>query len=700
MRQVLYIDTETYNETPITHGVYAYAEAETAEIMLFQYAFNDGPVYVVDLAAGKAIPQEVINLLLNPEIILFAQNSMFDRTVLTLVNLFKDRPDIVEAISNPTRWRDSMIIAYAHGLKGSLGDLCDIFKMDEDQAKDQEGRKLVNLFCKPRPKNSKIRRATYKTHPAEWDMFKHYAKQDIVSMRAVLKKMPNWNMLEGSPELELWHLDQRINDRGVYIDVDLAKKAVECIELEQQRLAERAHDITDGAVRAATQRDAMLRHIVGAYGVSLHDLTTSTIERRLNDPDLPDGLKELLAVRQQASTTSTSKYKALLNRVSRDGRLRGTLQFMGAYRTGRWAGRGFQPQNLTRPTLEQWEIDAGIEAIKSGTVDLVTDNIMQLTSNTLRGCICAPEGRKLVVSDLSNIEGRVLAWLAGEDWKIQAFYDFDSGRGHDLYKLSYSKAFGVNPNYVTKEQRQIGKVQELALGYEGGVGAFITFSMAYGIDLDAMADVAIQNVDLRILEEAKSAYQWAVENKRTYGLPDKAYIICDSFKRAWRKSHPAISSFWKSLDMAVRNVINGHSQSVTIQQLVIDKVGAWLRIRLPSGRYLCYPGATVDDKGKISYLGQNTYSRKWERINTYGGKLAENITQAVARDVMAYSMPCIDEIGFNIVLTVHDEIITEAPDLPEYSHDYLSQILATPPAWADGLPLAAAGFESYRYKKD
>ncbi|OCG25935.1 DNA polymerase I [Gilliamella sp. HK2] len=699
MPHILYLDTETYNEQPISKGVYAYAE--TVEIMLFQYAFNDGPVYVVDLANGGKLPQEVINLLLNPEVLLFAQNSMFDRTVLTRGNLLKDRPDIIDAISKPERWRDSMVIAYAHSLKGGLDDLCEIFKLETDKAKDKEGKALVQLFCKPRPKTSKIRRATSKTHPEEWEKFKHYAKQDIVSMREVVKKMPNWNMQDGSAELEFWHLDQRINDRGVCIDVDLATKAVECINSEQQRLADETHEMTHGEVQTATQRDAMLKHIASAYGITLNDLTASTIERRLSDPDLPDGLKGLLAVRQQASTTSTSKYKALLNRVNSDGRLRGTLQFMGAPRTGRWAGRGFQPQNLTRPTMADWEIEIGIDAIKSGNADLLTDNIMKLTSNTLRGCICAPEGKKLVVSDLSNIEGRVLAWLACESWKIKAFSDYDNGDGHDLYKLSYAKSFGVTPESVTKDQRQIGKVQELALGYEGGVGAFITFSTAYGIDLDAMADLAVASIDERIVYEAKSAYEWAEKNKRTYGLSAKAYIVCDAFKRSWREAHPNIANFWKELDYQVRSVITGAISNAHINnKLVIDKVGAWLRIQLPSGRYLCYPGARIDENGKISYMGLNTYSRKWERINTYGGKITENITQAVARDVMAWSMPCIDEIGFNIVLTVHDEIITEAPDVPEFSHDYLSQMLSTPPCWAKDLPLAAAGFESYRYKKD
>lgn len=699
MKQILYLDTETYNERPLSRGLYVYAE--TAEVMLFQYAINDGPVNVVDLTNGEQIPQDVIKALLDPDVILFAQNSIFDRNVLAKGDIFRNQPDIVEAIRNPKRWRDSMVIAYAHSLKGNLSELCDIFKLDVDQSKDKEGKKLIHLFCKPRPKNSKIIRANSKTHAEEWEKFKNYAKQDIISMRSVLKKMPNWNLKEGSFELDLWFLDQEINDRGVYIDTDLAEKAIECIHAEQQKLAKLTNDITDGDVKTATQRDAMLMHIAKVYGVVLPDLTASTIERRLNDPDLPEAFKVLLALRAQASITSTSKYKALINRVSPDRRLRGTLQFMGAQRTGRWAGRGFQPQNLTRPTLPQYLIDSGIEAIKSGNADLLFGNIMKLTSNTLRGCICSPEGYKLYVSDLSNIEGRVLAWLAGEEWKIKAFYDFDRGEGYDLYKLSYAKSFKVSPDNVDKKQRQIGKVQELALGYEGGVGAFYTFSTAYGLNLDDMADAALSSIDAEIIFSAKKAYEWALKNNRTFQLSEKAYIVCDAFKRSWRNSHPAISNFWTLLNIGVRTVLKGLRKEININgKLSIDKVGNWLRIKLPSGRYLCYPGAIIDSQDKISYMGMNIYSRKWGRIQTYGGKLAENITQAVARDIMAASMPHIESAGYKIVLTVHDEIITEAPESPQYSEKNLSQILSTPPIWAENLPLAAAGFEAYRYKKD
>lgn len=694
----LWLDTETYNEQPITKGTYAYAE--TVEVMLFQYAIDDGPVYVVDITNGEQIPWGVLTMLTDRSVILHAQNSNFDRTVMFLGQIIKHNPEGLKILHEPMRWRDSMIQAYAHSLKGSLDDLSMIFKLSEDEAKDKEGKQLIQLFCKPRPKTSKIRRATRLTHPVEWGRFKDYAKRDIVAMREVANKMPNWNYQEGGKELALWHLDQKINDRGIFIDVDLANKAITAIDNEQKRLAKQTQQLTDNEVQAASQRDAMLKHIIESYGITLPDMQASTLERRINDENIPEGLRELLAIRLQTSTTSTSKYKTLINRVSTDGRLRGTLQFMGAYRTGRWAGRGFQPQNLPRLTLPQWKIDQGIKALKMGAAELITDNIMRLTSNTIRGCICAPEGKKLVVSDLSNIEGRVLAWLAGEQWKINAFYDFDAGQGQDLYKLSYAKSFGVQAETVTKAQRQIGKVQELALGYEGGVGAFINFSLAYGIDLDEMADNAKNGIRPDILEQAKRAYLWARDNRRTYGLSEKAYIVCDAFKRSWREAHPKITEYWARLDKGVRAILAGHVESMPIGRVTIDRVNNWLRIQLPSGRYLCYPGARIDEKGKISYLGQNTYTRKWERINTYGGKIAENITQAVARDVLAWSMPEVEARGFEIVLTVHDEIISEAPDTTDFSVDLLSSILSAPPEWAEGLPLAAAGFESYRYKKD
>ncbi|CDH07890.1 putative DNA polymerase (fragment) [Xenorhabdus bovienii str. oregonense] len=367
----LWLDLETYSEIPIRNGTHAYAEH--AEIMLFAWAVNNNPVQVWDVTSGNAMPETLRQALNNPDVILFAHNSHFDRTVLNHTG-FK---------AELSRWRDTMVQALTHGLPGALGALCDVLGISADKAKDKEGKALIQLFCKPRPKNVSIRRATSQTHPEEWQRFIAYAGLDIEAMREVHKRLPKWNY-QGD-ELALWHRDQQINDRGVCMDVDLAKSAIEAVEQEQKLLAKRTQEMTDGEVQAATQRDAMLKHITSAFGVILPDMQKSTLERRIADPDLPAPLRELLSIRLQASTTSTSKYKALMNGVSEDGRLRGTLQFCGASRTGRWAGRLFQPQNLPRPTLPQDVIDTGIEALKAGCADLLYDDIMQLTSSTVRG---------------------------------------------------------------------------------------------------------------------------------------------------------------------------------------------------------------------------------------------------------------------------------------------------------------------------
>ncbi|MFW1971055.1 DNA polymerase [Acinetobacter bereziniae] len=687
MRNYLYLDLETYCETPIKNGTHAYAE--NAEVMIFAWALDDGEVHVEDLT-NKAISVHLWKLLLDPSITLIAHNSGFDRTVLR--HAF---PGIKLDIS---RWQDTMVQALSHSLPGGLDVLCDIFKIDTDKAKDKAGKQLIQLFCKPRPANQKIRRATDETHPVEWARFVEYAKNDILAMRELHRKIPKWNY-QGA-ELALWHLDQQINDRGVCIDLELVECAITAVDKAQKVLAKRTKSLTDGEVEAATQRDAMLKHILESHGVSLPDMQKSTLERRLNDESLPLAVRELLAIRLQASTTSTAKYNALSKGTSSDGRLRGTLQFNGASRTGRWAGRLFQPQNLPRPVLKQSEIDQGIEALKLDIADVFFDNVMELTSSAIRGCICAPKGKKLVVADLSNIEGRALAWLAGESWKIKAFYDFDDGKGHDLYKLAYAKSFGVSPEDVDKEQRQVGKVQELALGYEGGVGAFLTFATAYGLDLDVMAEQAFDGIDPSIMNEAIRAWEWHKKERRTtFGLKKKTWLVCDSFKRSWRYAHPNIFAWWTELKQAATNALQNPNTAFKCRKVDFIKKGSWLLIRLPSGRFLCYPGAKVED-GKISYMGNNQYTRKWERLYTYGGKFAENITQAVARDVLGHNMPIIDDSGYEMVLTVHDEVITEAPDLPEFNHEHLSSLLATNPVWASDLPLAAAGFESYRYKKD
>tara|TARA_R110000868_G_scaffold205359_1_gene453785 strand:- start:221 stop:1492 length:1272 start_codon:yes stop_codon:yes gene_type:complete len=352
-------------------------------------------------------------------------------------------------------------------------------------------------------------------------------------------------------EKALWHLDQRINDAGVAIDMDLVHAAIAAVAKAQTGLAERSVELTDGQVSNTTQGVALRLHILENYGIDMPDLQMATVEKLLGT-DIDPALRELLTVRLQASSTSTSKYKVLRRGTSADGRLRGTLQFNGAARTGRWAGRLFQPQNLPRPTLKQSVIEQGIAALKAGCAHLITDNVMELTSSSIRSCIVAPKGRKLVVADLANIEGRVQAWLANEEWKLKAFRDFDEGTGPDLYKLAYSKSFGVKPDDVNKDQRQVGKVQELALAYEGGVGAFATFAGAYGIDLEDLAQKVLPLAPQELVDKADKFLEWAIKDKRPrYGLSDDAFVACDTLKRAWRDAHPNITGYWGRLKNVV-----------------------------------------------------------------------------------------------------------------------------------------------------
>lgn len=331
-------------------------------------------------------------------------------------------------------------------------------------------------------------------------------------------------------------------------------------------------------------------------------------------------------------------------------------------------------------------------------------SIMEVAANALRGIIISPPGRKLISADLSNIEGRGIAWLAGEEWKLRAFRAFDGGVGPDIYKRSYADSFHNTPDDVTKYQRQIGKGLELSMGYEGGVGAFLKIAASYGLDIEQLTEVAYDLIPAHVKAEALKAYEWASEKRRTYGLTMRQYIVCDALKRMWRAAHPAIVKFWKDLkEAATRTILTREPCQVGV--LRFDMKGSWLRIALPSTdedgnpRYLNYPSAKVGEDGTIYYWGEHQYTRRWQKLSTYGGKLAENATQALARDVMADAMPVAEAAGYKVVLTVHDEIVTETPDTDEYSAEGLAAIMATVPPWAPGLPLAAAGEESYRYGK-
>lgn len=700
---ILWLDTETYSEKYDLKKTGGYVYSTGAKVLVFQYAFDDEEPVVIDMTEQNAkIPDTVIQAFIDNNVKLVAHNSNFDRNILINTDALKDYPKAREAISDIKRWFDTMAIAAVHSLPLSLADLGAALGISVEKAKLIEEGKLINTFCKPCPLNRKLRRATKETHPEEWKAFLKYAKQDIIAMRECYKRLPLWNMsipdvTQENLEGNIFWLDQLINDRGVQVDVELARSAVNMIENEQKVLAKRAREITGGV--SPRQVSAIIEWLQTKHGIDLPDLTKSTVAEALRK-ELPEEVRELLEIRQQSSVSSTSKYTALLDRTSPDRRVRGTIQYCGATRTGRFAGRGVQFQNLPRPSVSEQDILNYIEATKHGHLGLLVPDVIKASRDMLRGCICAKEGHKLVASDLSNIEGRVLAWIAGETWKIQAFYDYDKGIGHDLYKLAYSRAFNKAPEDVTKEERAIGKVMELSLGYGGGVNAYAEMAKGYGVDLEEMAKQVLPTIPLSIRSASHQWYKAFVEQNKLADISEEVFIACDSLKRLWRQAHPKTVLLWQKVEKAATEVSKPwvYNKKVRTGYLLFDMKDDFMRIKLPGGRFLCYHNMLANSKG-LSYRGQDNKTKKYTRIDTFGGKLVENITQAIARDILVEGMNKAEQSGYTIVMTVHDEIVAEVPDSAKYTSELLSEIMACNPSWAQGLPLAAEGYESYRYRK-
>lgn len=610
---ILWVDLETWSKCDIKKcGGYRYAEDPSTEITLFGYAVGNSPAKVWDLTTGDEMPEDLREAVNNPETVFIAHNSMFDRNVL--------KHKLGAPFGDPKRWKDTMILAYSVGLPGALGLLSEVLGLPQDKAKDKDGHRLVLKFCKP---TATGKRWTRENAPEDWSRFVNYCRLDVEAMREMTKRIYAWN---STPQLWAdWHCDQIINDRGIKIDMDLVAGALKCADEVKAEGDAAMSEATDGEVQTAMQRDELLKHILVMYGVSLPNLQKATLEKRLNDENLPEPVRELIALRLSSAVASVAKYRALDRAAGADGRIRGTTQFMGASRTGRFAGRIFQPQNLPRGTMKPAQVEEAIDAIKSDLVPVLYDDPNRALSNCIRGCVVASEGHKLVVADLSNIEGRVLAWLAGERWKIEAFKAFDRGEGPDLYKATYARTFGIKADEVTKHQRQIGKVLELGLGYQGGVGAFLTFAPAYGVNLDELAAHVYEAIDHAFWVKSSDAYDWALSKKLTHGLKKNTWIACDAIKNAWRAAHPAICKFWSSTEEAMlRSLRTGGSVQLGPKLKVCRPAKGWLAVRLPSGRGLCYPACMPPQEGErcaLTYTGVDQYTRKWQRIKTYGGKL-------------------------------------------------------------------------------
>lgn len=745
----LFIDHESFSAADLKkQGSYAYAEHPTTEIMLTTYAFDDGPVYCYDATDGGPMPRD-LRLALRmfakgytgddgPRMV-GANYLMFDRLLLRECWGY----DIT-----PRNIIDTMVLAFRHALPGSLAAQCEVLGVSEDLAKDKAGKALIQRFCKPTPKNYKVRRYDHTTHPQEWRQFVAYAKSDITSMREVFYRLPQWG--NSAFEDEVLAVDQLINDRGFYVDTALAEAAIAAVKKHKAELqAEAAEKWGAGLTGAAFI--PLLQELAPAFDIP--NAQKSTLNDLLSDDDLPDDARTLIEMRLGASSTASTKYNPLLLGLSRDGRRRGCIQYGGASRTLRFAGKGFQPQNLARGYFSGDELDTGVEMLLKGRAHWLYD-VSKLTASTVRGCIVPTPGNKLVVADYSNVEGRGLAWLAGEGSALATFR-----AGLDIYCVTAGKMFGLDPAYIKehrKDLRQIGKACELGLGYGGGVAAFLTFAKNLGLDLYAMAETMMGTFPDHIWAAAKKGYEYAriqEKNKRgfagkkperpSYDLPKKVWMTCDAIKRMWRESHPATVRFWRELDDGVMKAVKnpgkvyyagGYVRSAFDEtgRLVFEdekaikitrtftrddegkKVpGWWLKLELPSGRVLSYPGVGIsvekvideDDaerpeyRERVRYMGQNQTTRQWQKIYTYGGKLAENVTQALCRDMLAFALVGVERAGWPIVLHVHDEIVTDVPNGPQYNALELERLMCVLPDWAEGFPLAAEGQELMRYAK-
>lgn len=721
----LYCDLETFSAKDIRAGSHAYAADPSAEVLLWGYAIDDAPAKVWDVTAGP-MPEELSQAL--DEVArkerrhVWQNGVMFDRVFLSYVMPEIELP--METLD------DTMVMAYQAGLPGSLKELCQVFHLSKDKAKDADGSRLIQIFCKPLPSTWKLDRATSKTHPEEWAKFVNYCRLDIESMREVYKKLPAFNRTAKERELQV--LDAAINMRGIGVDVEFAEAAIATAERAKKDIDKQVFKLTDGRVVTAGQRDALIQFFFDKYGWQLKDMRKSELEKRMEDPDIPAEMKELIGLRLMGTKTSVQKYKRVVQGAV-DGRLRGCMQFRGASRTGRISGRTFQPQNLPRPLIKsQAEIEEIIEDTKLGILEICYDDVSVPLSSAIRSVIVPAAGNRLCVADFSNVEGRVLAWLAGEEWKLEAFREFDtlqtkSGewvlpyrdgwfqewavnekgdfihKGHDLYKLTYARTFGIKPEDVTKDQRQMGKVLELALGYQGGPGAFATFAMNFGMDLDELAKTTEATIEESYWIESMGMLKWAKEKKLIRGMSQKAWVACNAIKSAWRKANSEIESFWYSLAKACQSAIKAKGVAFSAGRIVCKVSGNYLLMRLPSGRYLVYPAPRLPEEGEMcdfSFMGVNQYTKKWERIPTYSGKLAENSVQGAACDLLLEAGPRLEAAGYHIVMSVHDEYITEIKDDNTRNHREMEKIMSDLPDWADGLPLVAAGFEAARYRKD
>ena len=651
----LHIDTETYSPESLADcGVYRYAEHPDFMILLFAYAFDDGPVTVIDLASGVSLPAPVRRALTDPHIIKVAHNATFERTCIGRM---------LGTTLHPGQWECTMIQCARCGLPMSLGEAAKVLKLDAQ--KMTEGKNLIKQFCTPQGANlySEGQRMLPSADPSGWETFKDYCRMDVEVERQLEKALAWCEPTED--ERFLYAVDQIINDRGVLLDLALVDNAVRMDAIYKARINVEAQQITGlSNPNSAQQLKGWVEDRTGLQLDSMRKADLPDIKSATNDEEV----HRVINIRAELNKTSTKKYVTMQKMAGADGRVRGILQFHGT-RTGRWAGRGVQLQNLPQNHIP--DLDLARTLLKEDdmdTMELCYGNIPDTLSQLIRTALVAPEGKTFAVCDFSAIEARVLAWLAGENWVLEVF------RGHGkIYEATAAQMYNCDISEIgkTDPRRQKGKIAVLALGYGGGTGALASMAHNYHMDLTP---------------------------------EDMAAIVND-----WRRANPHIVKLWSTLENAVQACcISGIDQST--HGLIFHRrpEDGTLIITLPSGRQLCYRdmrlGKNRWGKTSLKFQGVNSETKKWEWVETYGGKLTENIVQAIARDCLAHTLITLHQNGWHTVFHVHDEVVVEIDALSKEqiaaSLNTIQEIFADGPEWAEGLPLKGAGYTTPYYLKD
>lgn len=646
--KTLAIDIETYSSVDlIKSGVYAYTEALDFEILLFAYAFDDEPIQIIDLAQGEKLPPELLAALTSSKVIKTAYNANFERTCIA---------KHFDLLMLPDQWRCTAVHATTLGLPGNLDGVAKSMKLEAQ--KDKAGKALIRYFsipCKPTKANGGRTRNLPEHDPEKWEKFKAYCIQDVEVERAIRKRLIKYEVPQS--EQSLWALDQEINDRGVRVDTELVKHAIACDTSYQNKLIAEAKELTGlENPNSVSQLKAWLEE----KGLKVTSLNKDAISKMI-DKSEDETVKRVLKLRQELSKTSVKKYQAIERALCQDNRVRGLLQFYGAGRTGRWAGRLVQVQNLPQNKLS--DLDTARNLLKAGQyemIELLFDQVPFVLSQLIRTAFIPSEGCRFIVSDFSAIEARVIAWLSGEKWRLEVFNTHGK-----IYEASAAQMFNVPVESITKGNplRQKGKIAELALGYQGGKGALIQMGA----------------LDMGLKEEE---------------LPE----LVD----AWRESNANIVKFWYDVEKAAISAVRDRKEQRLQHGLLFFYESGILFIQLPSGRRLAYarPKLIRDERfGKDALTYEGSENGKWTRLNTYGGKLTENIVQAVARDCLAVALKRLDAAGYRTVMHIHDEAVLDTEE-GTGSLEHVEKVMGEPISWAKGLPLTADGFVAHYYKKD